>query len=43
MLLALAFLEEDGVLLCLALVAALLSLLITGATVWASIRATDWL
>jgi hypothetical protein len=43
MLLALAFLEEDGILLCLALVAALLSLAITGATVWASIRATDWL
>jgi hypothetical protein len=43
MLLALAYLEEDGVLLVLALAAALLSLGITGVTVWASIRATDWL
>jgi hypothetical protein len=43
MLLALAYLEEDGVLLVLALAAALLSLAITCVIVWASIRATDWL
>jgi hypothetical protein len=43
MLLSLAYLEEDGVLLCIALGAALLSLAITGATVWAGIRVTDLL
>jgi hypothetical protein len=43
MLLALAYLEEDGVLLCVALAAALVSLAITGATVWAGIKVTDWL
>jgi hypothetical protein len=37
MLLALAYLEEDGVLLCIALACALLSLALTGATVWASV------
>jgi hypothetical protein len=42
-LLALALLEQDGILLCLALVAALASLVMTGATVWASIRVVDWL
>jgi hypothetical protein len=42
-LLALAFLEEDGVLLCVALAAAVLSLTITAATVWAGIRLVDWL
>ncbi len=42
MLLALAYLEEDGVLLCLALAAALVSLAITAATVWAGIKVTDW-
>ena len=43
MLLALAYLEEDGVLLALGLAAAVVSLAITGATVWAGIRVTDWL
>jgi hypothetical protein len=42
-LLALAYLEEDGVLLCLGLGAAALSLAITGATVWAGIRVADLL
>ena len=41
--LSLAYLEEDGVLLCLALGAALLSLAITAATVWAGIRMVDLL
>ncbi len=41
--LSLAYLEEDGVLLCLALGAALLSLAITAATVWAGIRVVDLL
>lgn len=41
--LSLAYLEEDGVLLCLALGAALLSLAITAATVWAGIQAVDLL
>lgn len=43
LLLALAYLEEDGVLLVIGLAAALVSLAITGATVWASIEATDFL
>jgi hypothetical protein len=43
MLLSLAYLEEDGVLLCIALLAALVSLSVTGATVWAAIRTTGWL
>jgi len=42
-LLALAYLEEDGALLCLGLAAAVLSLAITGATVWAGIRVADLL
>jgi hypothetical protein len=42
-LLSLAYLEEDGVLLCVALAAALLSLAITAATVWAGIRVVDLL
>jgi hypothetical protein len=42
-LLALAYLEEDGVLLCLALAAAAASLAITGLTVWAGIRVADLL
>ena len=41
--LSLAYLEEDGVLLCLALGAALLSLAITAATGWAGIRVVDLL
>jgi hypothetical protein len=43
MLLSLAYLEEDGVLLCIGLAAALVSLAITGVTVWAGIRATNLL
>lgn len=39
MLLALAFLEEDGVLLCIALVAAAMSIAITIGTVWGTIEA----
>ncbi len=42
-LLSLAYLEEDGVLLCVALAAAVLSLAITAATVWAGIRMVDLL
>jgi len=42
-LLSLAYLEEDGVLLCAALGSALVSLAITGLTIWAGIRVTDWL
>jgi hypothetical protein len=43
MLVSLAYLEEDGVLLLIALVAALISLAITGATIWAGIKVTDLL
>ncbi len=43
MLLSFAYLEEDGVLLCIALLAALASLSVTGVTVWAAIRTTGWL
>jgi hypothetical protein len=43
MLLAIAHLEEDGVLLVVALVGALASLAFTAATVWAAIRTTGWL
>lgn len=39
MLLAFAFLEEDGVLLCIALVAAVISVAITSAAVWGTIEA----
>jgi hypothetical protein len=42
-LLALAYLEEDGVLLCAALGSAVLSLAITGLTIWAGVRVTDWI
>jgi hypothetical protein len=38
-----AYLEEDGALLCISLEAALSSLAITSAIVWATIRATDLL
>ena len=41
MLISFAYLEEDGVLLCISLVAALVSLSVTAATVWATLRATD--
>jgi hypothetical protein len=43
MLLAIAHLEEDGVLLAIALLGALASLAFTAATVWAAIRTTGWL
>jgi hypothetical protein len=42
-LLSLAYLEEDGVLLCAALGSALVSLAITGLTIWAGVKVTDWL
>ena len=38
MLLAFAYLEEDGILLCIALVAAMASLAITGAAIWGTIE-----
>jgi hypothetical protein len=40
MLISFAYLEEDGVLLCISLTAALVSFSITAATVWAAVRAT---
>ena len=43
MLLAFAFLEEDGMLLCLALASAAISLAITAATVWGTIEAGRFL
>ena len=43
MLLALAYLEEDGVALLMGLVAALASLAITGATVWGTVETIDWI
>jgi len=43
MLLAFAFLEEDGIVLCIALLAAVVSLSIAGATVWATVRGIDFL
>ena len=43
MLLALAYLEEDGFALVLALLAALCSLAMTGATVWGTVETIDWL
>lgn len=43
MLLALAYLEEDGIALLIALVAALASLAITAATVWGAVQTIDWL
>ena len=43
MLLALAYLEEDGVALLIALAAALASLALTGATVWGTVETIDWL
>jgi hypothetical protein len=43
MLISFAYLEEDGVLLCISLAAALVSLAITSATVWAAVRATGLL
>jgi hypothetical protein len=43
MLISFAYLEEDGALLCISLGTALVSLAITSATVWATIRATNLL
>jgi hypothetical protein len=43
MLLALAYLEEDGIALLVALVAALASLSITAAEVWGTVETVDWL
>jgi hypothetical protein len=43
MLLSFAYLEEDGLLLCISLAAALVSFSITAATVWATVRATGLL
>jgi len=43
MLLAIAHLEEDGLLLFVALLGTLVSLGLTAATVWAAIRTTGWL
>jgi hypothetical protein len=43
MLLALAYLEEDGVALLIALAAAVVSLAITGVTVWGTVETIDWI
>jgi hypothetical protein len=43
MLLALAYLEEDGFALLLALFAALCSLAVTGATLWGAVETIDWI
>ena len=43
MLLALAYLEEDGIALLIALIAALASLAITTAAVWGTVETIDWL
>lgn len=43
MLLALAYLEEDGLALLLALFAALCSLAMTGAMVWGAVQTIDWI
>lgn len=43
MLLALAYLEEDGVALVVALIAALASLAATGATLWGTVETIDWI
>jgi hypothetical protein len=43
MLLALAYLEEDGIALLIALVAALASLTITAAALWGAVEAAGWL
>jgi hypothetical protein len=43
MLVSFAYLEEDGVLLCIALAAAIASFAITAATVWATVTATGFL
>src|SRR5260370_40547713 len=43
MLLALAYLEEDGIALLVALIAALASLSLTAATLWGTVETIDWL
>ncbi len=43
MLLALAYLEEDGIALVLALIAALAALSITTAAIWGTVQTVDWL
>ncbi len=43
MLLALAYLEEDGIAFVIALIAAVASLTITAATVWGTVETIDWL
>ena len=43
MLLAVAYLEEDGLALLIALLAALASLAITGVTVWGAVETIDWI
>lgn len=43
MLLALAYLEKDGVALLVALIAAFISITVTTATVWGTIETIDWL
>ena len=43
MLLALAYLEEDGIALLIALIAAFVSLVITAATLWGAVETVDWL
>jgi hypothetical protein len=43
MLLALAYLEEDGIALLVALIAALAALSITAATLWGTVETIDWL
>jgi hypothetical protein len=43
MLLALAYLEEDGIALLIALTAALASLGITAAAIWGTVETVDWL
>jgi hypothetical protein len=43
MLLALAYLEEDGIAFLAAMIAALVSLAITVATVWGTVETIDWI
>ena len=43
MFLALAYLEEDGIALLIALIAALASVAITAATLWGAVETVDWL
>lgn len=43
MMLALAYLEKDGVCLTVALIAALVSIAVTAATMWGAVETIDWL